>query len=330
MIYDKNMDRLTCNANTKKGLKCKNRTNDGKYFCYIHFKTNAMTNEKTNALVIDKKTIEPLNAPITFNIFECKCCYDDESPVYKMISCSNGHDFCSDCISKYIVEKLQSDCGELVCIYDVKCKGTFEEQQLVSKVDNTLYKNYANSNILNSIKSANVENLFTCSKCTIYSVIIEPHLYDYIKNKMTCAMCNFDMCIRCLCAFHGESKCYDKSEPLENDDDDLHKTIENILTKHRIRHCPNCQETFIRSDGCNKMKCVKCSTCSCYICGKSIEDYKHFHDKVQIYEDTCPLWTDESIIVNRAVETAADEIYEKYLHNQLLTAKAIDILFKLI
>ena len=63
------------------------------------------------------------------------------------------------------------------------------------------------------------------------------------------------------------------------------------------RFCPHCNQEYMKSDGCNKIRC-KCKKLSCYICGEQIEDYSHFcNHKLPPGSTTCAcgkscrLWT---------------------------------------
>lgn len=63
------------------------------------------------------------------------------------------------------------------------------------------------------------------------------------------------------------------------------------------RFCPHCNQEYVKSDGCNKIRC-KCGKLSCYLCGEKIEDYSHFCNhalppgaKTCLCGKTCRLWT---------------------------------------
>lgn len=57
----------------------------------------------------------------------------------------------------------------------------------------------------------------------------------------------------------------------------IRRTIEELLSSSRIRHCP-CGTEFVRTDGCNKCVCTKCERYSCYLCQKEIKGYEHYYD----------------------------------------------------
>jgi E3 ubiquitin-protein ligase RNF216 len=47
------------------------------------------------------------------------------------------------------------------------------------------------------------------------------------------------------------------------------------MTAALLQKCNRCQKPFIKLHGCNKMTCT-CGNRQCYVCGKSITDYRHF------------------------------------------------------
>lgn len=54
--------------------------------------------------------------------------------------------------------------------------------------------------------------------------------------------------------------------------------VEEALAQAKIRKCPKCATSFVKSEGCNKMMC-RCGTAVCYICRKELKGknpYEHF------------------------------------------------------
>lgn len=58
-----------------------------------------------------------------------------------------------------------------------------------------------------------------------------------------------------------------------------------------VRSCnhPTCRTRFVKTDGCNVMRCPRCSNHQCYVCSRNIEDYSHFGDKVRDFPMFDPL-----------------------------------------
>lgn len=64
----------------------------------------------------------------------------------------------------------------------------------------------------------------------------------------------------------------------------------------KIRKCPRCSKSTIKSEGCNKITCG-CGAKFCYVCRTSIKNYEHFCQTPHCNHQSCrkcPLYsTDE-------------------------------------
>jgi len=70
-------------------------------------------------------------------------------------------------------------------------------------------------------------------------------------------------------------------------------TVEEAISAAKIRNCPKCKKAFIKSDGCNKMRCG-CGVYVCYVCRSVITGYEHFCQTPHCQHGNCkkcPLWT---------------------------------------
>lgn len=259
--------------------------------------------ELENIFIPDKKSI----------IFECKCCYCECFEKDKIL-CSEGHEFCKECLSSYVTDRITSGDYKLHCMANTECEGFYNHKLLETILDPKLYANYVEKEFQEIITLANIENLFTCPKCCIYSAIIDGQYIKLLREpKFTCLnpSCKYISCLKCKRDFHGNNNCnYIKR------DQGVRKTIEEILTKNRARTCPKCNKEFIRVDGCNKMTC-SCKTRSCYICRAKIKDYSHFQNKFdnKIAGGKCPLYTNEKEIEKMSFDNALNEIFNTYKHD---------------
>jgi len=263
-------------------------------------------------------------------LFECQCCYC-ENFMKDQIKCSEGHEFCQDCLTQYVTDRVTGGDYKLKCMANTTCTGIFSHIVLKKILDPKLYKTYADKEIQEVITSAELGDIHTCPKCLVYFAILDEVYKSMQKEpKFECLNpdCKYVMCYKCKNDFHGNMDCnYIKR------DKDVRKTIEEILTKHRTRACPKCSKHFLRTDGCNKMTC-SCHTKSCYVCRIKINDYEHFHNtgtnNTKKINGKCPLYTNESEIVKMSFTSALDEIYETYKHdNDKLLNEVYPILGKL-
>ncbi len=84
--------------------------------------------------------------------------------------------------------------------------------------------------------------------------------------------------------------------------------IEDKMTEALLRKCNTCSKRFYKTDGCNKMTCV-CGASQCYLCGKSVVSYDHFHapGALNLGSKSCPLYSDNVKLMKEAMEKGAIE-----------------------
>lgn len=262
------------------------------------------------APIIDEDTNEDKD-----KLFECSCCYC-ENFVKNRVTCSEKHEFCTDCLSRYVTDRVTGGDYKLKCMADRECPGIFNHRILKKILDPKLYRTYADKETQEVVTMADMNDIYTCPKCVVYCAILDTTYKDMQKEpRFECLNldCKFLSCYKCKQEFHGNTDCnYNKL------DKDVRKTIEEILTRNRTRSCAKCKKEFLRTDGCNKMTC-SCKALSCYICRVSVKDYTHFHNdgKPGIIGGKCPLYTNETEVEKMSFASALNEIYETYKSDEV-------------
>ena len=109
--------------------------------------------------------------------------------------------------------------------------------------------------------------------------------------------------------------------------------VEEAISAAKIRSCPKCKKSFIKSDGCNKIVCP-CGKKVCYICQKDIsrELYKHFCQTPHCKHKECGkciLYTnaeeDDERAMREASITAAERFKEQLLKEDPSRSTKVDI-----
>ncbi|AYV80385.1 MAG: hypothetical protein Harvfovirus1_10 [Harvfovirus sp.] len=353
-----------CNGITLKGVRCKRQlkttaanTIEGKTYCGVHYKlvkpviapvegiptylkqlipedilphVGTFSIQELEFIFLNKDELPALPIPEDqadgLKVFECQCCIN-ECFQKDLISCSNDHQFCHDCLTNYVTDRITHGDYKLRCMADANCDGSFNHKILKNILDEKLYNAYAEKETQEILNLAEIKDLYTCPKCMVYSIVLEESYRKSLKEpKFVCvnSQCCYISCLLCKGKFHGYVACdYVKK------DENVRKVIEEILTRHRTRLCPKCSKEFMRIDGCNKMTC-SCKTVSCYLCKAQIIGYGHFYDRVKNNKATCPLYTKETDIINQSVTLAIKEIYERYKNDKIkLDSDVYPILCKL-
>eukprot|EP00731_Ephydatia_muelleri_P028498 Em0020g142a len=238
--------------------------------------------------------------------FECACCYV-EAVFEAMVQCEEGHLFCASCLEMYVKEATYgAGKTEILCL-SAECKARVPKSQLQRALPDDLLAKFEERQQEEVIRLAGIPGLFRCPSCGVAAEMPVQEKVFKCPNarclKETCRQCgnNWDD--------HFGIPC----KEMESRDDTKYRiSIEELMTKAKIRYCHRCGCEFLKNDGCNKMTC-RCGAIQCYACRKPEIDYSHFcpHprdpgkpcDKCK----NCSLWSD----VMEDDERAAKEIQKK-------------------
>ncbi|KAJ9669708.1 hypothetical protein H2201_000092 [Coniosporium apollinis] len=134
--------------------------------------------------------------------------------------------------------------------------------------------------------------------------------------RFTCLspFCGRRSCISCHKEWHDIHICH------ESERQALRTAIERAQAEAIKRTCPNCNLSFVKASGCNKLTCV-CGYQMCYVCRQEVgkEGYQHFCQhfrpdpgKACQECDRCDLYKmeDEEMVVRRAGQRAEREWWE--------------------
>lgn len=240
---------------------------------------------------------------IAGTIIECQCCFDDEVPINRAVTCmaaSGEHSFCFTCVENLANTQIGMMRHELLCMDGSGCKEKLDMEAVGRAIPLKTFDRLLFNEQQAEIKAANLEGLEQCPSCD-FKAICDPIEENPIFH------CQNPDCFRVTCR-----KCHETSH--------LPKTCEEVVkdrkldAKHKVeearsaavmRPCPKCKSMIIKELGCNKMRCT-CGAVLCYYCKQDLSDlrdgYMHFSGRGSTGK--CPLY-DAQGIDRHAVE--ADE-----------------------
>ena len=272
----------------------------------------------------------------TGSAMECSCCFDQVA-MEEMVACRDeGHLFCVDCIRSYAESQIFS-CGNLgidkntkkpalhlLCCHSSGCQSPFQDAHLSKALPDKTLQKYNELQFTAQVEQAGLgQDLCTCPKCGFQ--------VDLPKTQMIlqCPVedCQFESCRNCGKESHIPYKC-DEVVKLKQQDAGRLK-VEEAISRAKIRTCPKCKKSFIKSDGCNKMACP-CGLKLCYICRQPLpkhNPYSHFcqlpHCK---HKDCgkCTLYSNNEEDDARAMREAGIGAAEEYRSELLMREEAAD------
>lgn len=236
-------------------------------------------------------------------LLTCGCCFSDDLLTEEIVTCSEGHLFCRNCVTKSTEVLMGDGKIDFPCLED--CGAFFHVETLKNVMLKGSYEKLLKKLQEREIALADIPGLESCPFCE-YSVIP-----DQASRIFECLSCKRSSCRLCRKESHIPYSCSEV-----NDDMTKSRTyVEEKMTEALIRNCYRCGSKFIREDGCNKMTC-HCGAKMCYICRKPITGYNHFSDRKDHHNDgKCPLWTNNNnlhkVEVNLEAEKAIEEVKRK-------------------
>ena len=240
----------------------------------------------------------------------CLICYEEKNENFYSLGC--GHQFCQDCWTDYLKEKLKTPLGalharcpqnECTCIVGEEVYTKFlKDKDLLEKLDKAIYKNFINRN----------EDFKQCPN---------PHCHYYAKSNMHSSRdikckCGTTYCFKCGKETHRPCSCdmYEKWNKLNDNSKNDEKWIEANTKK-----CPHCGQKIEKSKGCNYMLCDKrvggCGHAFCYVCETDWEKHSKDHFNCNKYTDAVK---NREKYQNKIKEQLKryDFYYQRYMNNK--------------
>lgn len=185
-------------------------------------------------------------------LVECKCCFDDEVPMNRIVVCTaeEEHPFCYDCVKRLAETQIGMKRYQMQCMDESKCSHNLDNDGISKAVPTKTFDRLQFNQQQAEIKAANIEGLEQCPLCDFQAICDPPDVETNFScqnpdcKKVTCRLC------------HEPSHLSKTCEEVKKDRglSARHK-VEEARTKAMIRTCPSCQSAIIKSDGCNKMRC---------------------------------------------------------------------------
>ena len=237
---------------------------------------------------------------------ECCCCIC-EYPFDWMLECPKGHLMCKRCVERHIETLISEGRSTVKCLkYGGDCECEISMTEMEKLISKKTLKRLVQTDTLNAITAANLENTVKCHKCG--NIVIFEDNED--EGPMICPVCKARTCAKCGDAWHDGMTCRQFKKL------DKKRLVEEQMTEAVVRKCPKCQTPFMKDEGCNKMECPRCKTWICYWCRKVIPKevgYNHFwRENGPCPPNRCPLWVQNDTLHRAEAANAKEQANEKW------------------
>jgi hypothetical protein len=249
-------------------------------------------------------------------IMECQCCFGDES--FQNMTHCNGDDchfFCLNCAKLNAQNVLGQGRHILKCMDQSGCNGGFDNAQIERFLPIKETEMLEKLKQADELQLAELPGFERCPFCDFGAIC--PDVETDREFRCEGPDCGLISCRLCHSESHIPLSCDEyKAEKEKNNKENMRHVLEEQLSESLIRKCTKCQTPFLKTEGCNKMKCPKCGNLQCYICHKSInkEGYKHFNERRDGEGGGCVLFEETAQIhqqnLTKAVEEAKKKIFE--------------------
>ncbi|TMS34120.1 hypothetical protein L596_001766 [Steinernema carpocapsae] len=232
--------------------------------------------------------------------FRCKICL--EMVLGKMCSRYQrcGHVFCKSCLARYFQSTLNGQVKVLECMED-GCNAVANDDLLREFLDEDEIERYERI-ILES-----QEGVVTCARasCQLPVILEETDPSSPYRYVAHCKICGHTFCILCRRVNHGIAPCrMDAASSIEqtvraweNGSEMERRAIyqqhggeqrfldlvaafrDNEWLRENSKSCPKCNFAIQRTEGCNKVQCIKCGAHFCWLCSmilNGVQPYEHF------------------------------------------------------
>lgn len=210
------------------------------------------------------------------------------------------HFFCMQCIKSYFELMItEGSVHSLNCPHD-KCSTQADGSFVKEIVNDESFERYDSLLLVRTLET--MSDIAYCPRSACQC----PLLIDVCGRIGTCPACNFVFCPFCKMAYHGVAPCNfsstmkqqicndylqgDSTKKAELETRHGKRAIKSLVEDHlsekwigsNSKHCPHCNASIEKTEGCNKMTCFRCGIFFCWLCKKQLKasnPYAHYSER---------------------------------------------------
>ncbi|XP_060972220.1 E3 ubiquitin-protein ligase RSL1 [Cannabis sativa] len=198
----------------------------------------------------------------------CPICTEPKTTreMFRNDNCS--HSYCSDCIGRYVVLKIQDNISMVKCPHP-NCRGVLEPQLCRSIVPEQVFGRWENALCESLILGA--KKIYCPFKDCLAMMVVDDGEMSVTVSE--CPGCHRLFCAQCNVSWHEGTECGEfqrvsgksgstKISSSEKED----KMVLELAKKKQWRRCPSCCFFVEKTEGCLHISC-RCGNEFCYGCG---------------------------------------------------------------
>ena len=201
----------------------------------------------------------------------CVIC-NDSNEVSKLNCCSGQ--VCDDCLKQHINTQL-GDGNHIIKCPGVKCRKELRDVTM----NRVMTDSMGEKQTLLKISAKKDPTVKLCPNCKLVTIQTKRELFRMKRSKASeqrslincrihCRRCGRDWCFLCYAPWHLGVSCRDFNLNLKDQVTLWSKKHTTHNEQRNAYPCPYCGLYIERNGGCPSMRCSRCHTHWCYLCGK--------------------------------------------------------------
>ncbi|KAI3932796.1 hypothetical protein MKW92_036241 [Papaver armeniacum] len=217
------------------------------------------------------------------NFFACEICVqivplNRQFKSMEMSGCL--HPYCTDCVAKYIQEKvIEHNMSEIKCA-NPDCNVMLDASLCQSALPKGVFEKWCrvlceSVVLLDSSKGGLAYGRSYCPFRDCSELILNEcvRISASTITISNCPNCKKLLCFHCMVPWTENHRCRRQETVIDIDSNDV--LFMEMVKRKRLVRCPNCFRYVEHNGGCASVKC-RCKTKFCYSCGSPLCLCKHF------------------------------------------------------
>ncbi|XP_034695790.1 uncharacterized protein LOC117921956 isoform X2 [Vitis riparia] len=203
------------------------------------------------------------------------CCERKESTgMFRNEGCR--HSVCTDCISKHVEVKIESNSGMILCP-GMDCRGVLDPERCKGFLPKTVVERWERAIIETLVLDS--EKFYCPFKDCSAMLLNDSAEAVMMMRESECPHCRRLFCVQCRVPWHSGMECREVQRLNADERGREDMLLKKLAEEKKWKRCPQCKFYVEKIEGCVHLTC-RCGFEFCYRCG----------GKWSVNHGTCQLW----------------------------------------